>query len=148
MKHMKHVKSYAISAVGLLVLFAVFLMFGIPSLPAWGTVKLTDILTIIGGLLFVLPMYIESIKRKDAANARHRWVWYYLPIVGIALVCVGIFIPNSVMFFGLVPFADVLYLIGCLLMLIIYAYPPFDIEHEMLEEAVEDEVEQDMTSGR
>ena len=36
--------TYVWSTIGLLILFAVFLMFQMPGMPAWGTVKLTDIL--------------------------------------------------------------------------------------------------------
>lgn len=62
--------TYVWSTIGLLILFAVFLMFQMPGMPAWGTVKLTDILMIIGGLLFIVPIYMDSLRRKDDDGAR------------------------------------------------------------------------------
>ena len=118
--------TYVWSTIGLLILFAVFLMFQMPGMPAWGTVKLTDILMIIGGLLFIVPIYMDSLRRKE------------LPPVGMAVVCIGILIPNTVGFFSLFPLADVFYLVGCLLMLPIVVYPPFDLNREELEEQIED----------
>ena len=105
--------TYVWSTIGLLILFAVFLMFQMPGMPAWGTVKLTDILMIIGGLLFIVPIYMDSLRRKDGDGAPNRWVWATLPPVGMAVVCIGILIPNTVGFFSLFPLADVFYLVGC-----------------------------------
>ena len=130
--------TYVWSTIGLLILFAVFLMFQMPGMPAWGTVKLTDILMIIGGLLFIVPIYMDSLRRKDDDGAPNRWVWATLPPIGMAVVCVGILIPNAVGFFSLFPLADVFYLVGCLLMLPIVVYPPFDLNREELEEEIED----------
>ncbi len=130
--------TYVWSTIGLLILFAVFLMFQMPGMPAWGTVKLTDILMIVGGLLFIVPIYMDSLRRKDDDGAPNRWVWATLPPIGMAVVCVGILIPNAVEFFSLFPLADVIYLVGCLLMLPIVVYPPFDLNREELEEEIED----------
>lgn len=119
--------TYVWSTIGLLILFAVFLMFQMPGMPAWGTVKLTDILMIVGGLLFIVPIYMDSLRRKDDDGAPNRWVWATLPPIGMA-----------VEFFSLFPLADVFYLVGCLLMLPIVVYPPFDLNREELEEEIED----------
>ena len=75
--------TYVWSTIGLLlILFAVFLMFQMPGMPAWGTVKLTDILMIVGGLLFIVPIYMDSLRRKDGDGAPNRWVWATLPPIG------------------------------------------------------------------
>lgn len=130
--------TYVWSTIGLLVLFVVFLMFQMPGMPAWGTVKLTDILMIVGGLLFIVPIYMDSVRRKDDDGAPNRWVWSTLPLVGMAVVCVGILIPNSIGFFSLFPLADVFYLVGCLLILPVFVYPPLDFNREELEEEIEE----------
>ena len=47
------------SACGVAVLFAAFLL--LQSAPVFliGTIKLTDLLSIVGGLLFILPIYLD-----------------------------------------------------------------------------------------
>lgn len=129
---------YVYSVIGLLVLFIAFLMYQMPSIPAWGTVKLTDVMMIVGGLLFIVPIYVDSLRRKGNDGAPNRWVWATLPLVGMAVVCVGILIPNSIGFFSLFPLADVFYLVGCLLILPVFVYPPFDLNREELEEEIEE----------
>lgn len=130
--------TYVYSTIGLLILFAVFLMFQMSGIPAWGTVKLTDILMIVGGLLFIVPIYVDSVRRKDDDNASNRWMWANLPPVGMAVICIGIVIPNAVRFFSLFPLADVFYLVGCLMILPVFIYPPFDFNREELEEEIKD----------
>lgn len=139
---MKHVWSYVVSAVGLLVLFVSFLLFTNPVVPAWGTLKLTDVLAIIGGVLFIAPIYRDSVARKTADEAPHRVIWATLPLVGVAVVCVGIVIPNAVTFFTLFPLADVFYLVGCLMILPVFVYPPASLRRDILEELVEEQVEE------
>ncbi|MBW3083158.1 permease [Bifidobacterium phasiani] len=129
---------YVYSVIGLLVLFIAFLMYQMPSIPAWGTVKLTDVMMIVGGLLFIVPIYVDSLRRKGNDGAPNRWVWATLPLVGMAVVCVGILIPNSIGFLALFPLADVFYLVGCLLILPVFVYPPFDLNREELEEEIEE----------
>lgn len=129
---------YVYSVIGLLVLFIAFLMYQMPSIPAWGTVKLTDVMMIVGGLLFIVPIYVDSLRRKGNDGAPNRWVWATLPLVGMAVVCVGILIPNSIGFLSLFPLADVFYLVGCLLILPVFVYPPFDLNREELEEEIEE----------
>lgn len=129
---------YVYSVIGLLVLFIAFLMYQMPSIPAWGTVKLTDVMMIVGGLLFIVPIYVDSLRRKGNDGAPNRWVWATLPLVGMAMVCVGILIPNSIGFLSLFPLADVFYLVGCLLILPVFVYPPFDLNREELEEEIEE----------
>ncbi|OZG68664.1 hypothetical protein [Bifidobacterium eulemuris] len=147
---MKHVWSYVVSAVGLLVLFVSFVMFTNPDVPAWGTFKLTDALAIVGGVLFIAPIYRDSVARKTADGAPNRVIWATLPPVGVVVVCVGIMIPNAVSLFGLFPLADVFYLIGCLMILPVFAYPPASLRRDMLEDLVEEQVDEtiDATAGR
>ena len=100
---MKRTWKYVVSLAGMVVLFLAFLMFQTPAVPALGTVKLTDVMMIVGGLMFIVPIYQDSVARKTADDAPNRVIWYTLPPVGIAVVCVGLLIPNAVGFFWAVP---------------------------------------------
>lgn len=138
---MKRTGKYMVSVVGMLLVFGAFLMFQMPSVPAWGTVKLTDVMMIVGGLMFIVPIYLDSLARKHAHRAPNPFVWATLPLIGMVVVCVGILIPNAVGFFGLFPLADLFYLIGCLLILPVFVYPTFDLNRAILEEEIEEEIE-------
>lgn len=134
---MKKHAGYVCSAVGMVVLFAAFVMFQMPSIPAWGTVKLTDVLMIAGGLLFIMPIYMDSLRRKSKDGTPNRWLWQTVPLIGVAVVSIGILIPNTVSFLSLLPLADVFYLVGCLMILPVFAYPLFDFNREELEDEIE-----------
>lgn len=130
---MRRAVPYAVSVVGMLVLFSVFLVFQMPSIPSWGTLKLTDILIIVGGLMFILPIYFDSVRRKGAHNAPNRWVWAVLPPVGIVAVVIGVLVPNSAVTFGMVSLPDLLYLLGCLAILPVFVYPLYEVERDWAE---------------
>ena len=138
---MKRARSLIVSGIGVVVLFVAFLLvIGHVRVPALGTVKLTDMLGIVGGILFFAPLWRDSVERKTADGAPHRVVWAVLPLVGAAVVCVGLLVPNAVSFFGLFPLADLFYLVGCLLILPMFAYPPASLGREVLEDMVDDQV--------
>ena len=138
---MKRTWKYVVSLAGMVVLFLAFLMFQTPAVPALGTVKLTDVMMIVGGLMFIVPIYQDSVARKTADDAPNRVIWYTLPPVGMAVVCVGLLIPNAVGFFGLFPLADLFYLVGCLLILPVFASPMFDINREILEDEIDEQID-------
>ncbi|MBM6698741.1 permease [Bifidobacterium pullorum subsp. saeculare] len=140
---MKRTMSLIVSGIGLLVLFVAFVLFANPiQVPALGTVKLTDMLAIVGGVLFIGPIWRDSVARKSADGAPHRFVWATLPLIGVVVVCVGILIPNAVSVFGLFPLADLFYLAGCLMILPVFAYPPASFQRDVLEDMVDDQVEE------
>jgi uncharacterized membrane protein len=145
---MKRTWSLIVSAIGFLVLFATFLMFTNPDVPAWGTVKLTDVMGIVGGVLFIGPIYLESVKRKIEDEAPHRVVWGTAPLVGIVVVCVGILIPNQVSVSTLFPLADLFYLFGCLMILPMFLYPPASLERDLLEDMVDEQVDEETDNGQ
>jgi hypothetical protein len=105
-----------------------------------GTIKLTDIFTIVGGLLFIIPIYMDSVRRKDDAGAAHRVVWSTIPPIGMIVVCFGILLPNSLTVFGVVEWADVLYLLGTIMMLPIFLYPILDPRAIEVEEQIDEEI--------
>ncbi len=135
-------KSTVVSVIGLLTMFVAFVLFQTWPLVLFGTVKFTDVLTLVGGLMFIIPVYLDSVKRKRADNAPNPVVWSTLPPIGMAVVCVGILIPNSLTFFHLFSLPDVFYLVGCLMMLPIFLYPMSGLERAELEETVEEEVDE------
>jgi hypothetical protein len=128
------------SACGVAVLFAAFLL--LQSAPVFliGTIKLTDMLTIVGGLLFIIPIYMDSVRRKDDAGAARRVVWGVIPPIGMIVVCFGILLPNSLTVFGVVEWADVLYLLGTIMMLPIFLYPILDPRAIEVEEQIDEEI--------
>lgn len=134
---MKNWWNTVVSAIGMLILFASFVIYEAGGNRAWGTIKLTDIMIILGGLMFILPFFFSSVVRKSADNAPNRFVWFWLPLIGIVLVVVGILLPNSVASIGSVSLPDWMYLFGCLFMLLIFCYPPNEVKQEMLEDDVE-----------
>lgn len=135
-------KSTVVSVIGLLTMFVAFVLFQTWPLVLFGTVKLTDVLTLAGGLMFIIPVYLDSVKRKRADNAPNPVVWSTLPPIGMAVVCIGILMPNSLTFFHLCSLPDVFYLVGCLMMLPIFLYPMSGLERAELEETVEEEVDE------
>lgn len=145
---LKSKKSYAVSAVGVLVLFLAFLLYNSHANPSWGTLKLSDVLTIIGGLMFIVPFYSSSVRVKKHDQVPNNWIWQGLPVVGMVLVCVGLLIPNTVALFPLLSLPDLMYLIGCVLMLIIFVYPPASFNEEMIEENVDEIVDEDSRSHK
>ncbi|RSX54860.1 NADH-ubiquinone oxidoreductase chain 6 [Bifidobacterium dolichotidis] len=130
-----------VSTLGMLVLFAAFLVYGSASNTSWGTVKLTDILTIIGGLMFVVPMYLASVRRKSEHHAPNAWIWQGLPVVGMALIIVGLLIPNGQPLWSMFSLPDCFYLIGVLLLLFIPCYPLGALKESMIEDEIEDETD-------
>ena len=52
---MKHSAMYIISGIGALVLFVAFLFYTSAPVNLVGWFKLSDLLTIIGGLMFIIP---------------------------------------------------------------------------------------------
>ncbi|NEG69507.1 permease [Bifidobacterium choloepi] len=131
---LKSYKGLIVAGLGVLVLFAAFLLYGTNANPNWGTIKLTDILTIIGGLMFIIPFYLGSVHAKTRDGAPNNWLWEGLPVAGMVLVCAGILIPNSVGVFSVMSLPDIMYLVGCLMMLPIFVYPIGSVNREMLEE--------------
>lgn len=145
---MKRAMSLIISGIGVLVLFAAFMLFvSSTPVPAIGTVKLTDMLGILGGILFIGPIWRDSVMRKTADGAPHRVIWAVLPLVGVVVVCAGILIPNTVTVFSLFPLADLFYLIGCLMILPVFVYPPASFQRDVLEDMVDDQVDEAGSAG-
>ena len=70
---MKHSAMYIISGIGALVLFVAFLFYTSAPVNLVGWFKLSDLLTIIGGLMFIIPFYIVSVRRKMRDNAPNPW---------------------------------------------------------------------------
>jgi hypothetical protein len=134
-------RSITISAAGIVVLFIAFLLLQTPVISVLGTIKLTDILILIGGLLFVIPIYMNSVRRKTAQNAPNQTLWKILPPIGMAIVCIGVLLPNSLLIIGAINLPDIFYLIGCLMMLPIVLYPTFDPRETSIEDTVEEEIE-------
>ncbi|KFI68570.1 hypothetical protein [Bifidobacterium magnum] len=136
-------KSLVVSTIGILVLFIGFLLYGSAQNVHWGSLKLSDVLTIIGGLLFIVPFYAVSVAMKKRNHVPNNWIWEGLPVVGMILVVVGILIPNSVGLFPLLSLPDIMYLIGCILMLLIFVYPPQTVNEEILEEDAKEMADND-----
>lgn len=140
---MKRMMSLIISGIGVVVLFVAFVLFvSSTPVPAFGTVKLTDMLGILGGILFIGPVWRDSVVRKTADGAPHRVIWAVLPLIGTVVVCVGILIPNTVTVFSLFPLADLFYLVGCLMILPVFVYPPASFQRDVLEDMVDDQVDE------
>ncbi|PAU68323.1 permease [Bifidobacterium criceti] len=134
---MKHRNAYIVSAIGAVVLFVAFVMYNAQPVPLWNWIKLSDILTIIGGLMFIVPFYQLSVRTKAREHAPNPWVWQVLPAVGMFVMVVGLLIPNDFVSFGAVALCDVLYFIGCACMLMIFVYPWRIVNDEMLEHDIE-----------
>ena len=83
---MKHRNAYIISGIGALVLFVVFVMYNSAPVPLWNWIKLSDLLTIAGGLMFIVPFYQLSVRVKTREHAPNPWVWQVLPVVGMVLM--------------------------------------------------------------
>ena len=139
-------KSTVVSVAGLLVMFVAFVLFQTRPIVLFGTLKLTDVFTIAGGLMFIIPVYRDSVQRKSADNAPNPTLWSTLPPIGMAVVVAGILLPNSVTFFHLFSLPDLFYLVGCLMMLPIFLYPMNGLERAGLEETVEEEVDEAASS--
>ncbi|EFA22607.1 hypothetical protein [Bifidobacterium gallicum] len=132
-----------VSALGILVLFVAFLVYGTAWNASWGTVKATDLLTIIGGLMFVWPLYAASVRRKRKDGVANAWIWQGLPAVGMVLIVVGLLLPNGPSVWGLFTLPDCFYLVGVLLLLLIPFYPINAAEQAMIEDQVDDDVQED-----
>ena len=61
---MKHRNAYIISGIGALVLFVAFVMYNSAPVSLWNWIKLSDLLTIAGGLMFIVPFYQLSVRVK------------------------------------------------------------------------------------
>ena len=105
------------------VLFVAFVMYNSAPVPLWNWIKLSDLLTIAGGLMFIVPFYQLSVRVKTREHAPSPWVWQVLPVVGMVLMIIGLLIPNDFVSFGAVALCDVLYFLGCVGMLMIFVYP-------------------------
>lgn len=138
---MKRSTMYIISGIGALVLFIAFLCYTSTPVHLFGSLKLSDLLTIIGGLMFIVPFYIESVRRKSEDNAPNAWAWQYLPVAGMVLMIVGLIIPNHAVNLGVIDLCDILYLFGCVFMLMIFIYPFGSTNREMLEDDIDDRVD-------
>ena len=140
---MKHRNAYIISGIGAIVLFVAFIMYNSAPVPLWNWVKLSDLLTIVGGLMFIVPFYQLSLRAKTREHAPNPWVWQLLPVVGMVLMIIGLLIPNDFVSFGAVALCDVLYFLGCVGMLMIFVYPLHTVNDEMLEDDVESRTDGD-----
>ena len=85
---MKHRNAYIISGIGALVLFVAFVMYNSAPVPLWNWIKLSDLLTIVGGLMFIVPFYQLSVRVKTREHAPNPWVWQVLPVVGMVLMII------------------------------------------------------------
>lgn len=119
---MQRRNAYIVSGIGAIVLFAAFLTYNAQPVPLWNWIKLSDILTIVGGLMFVIPFYTLSVHVKTREHAPNPWVWQLLPVVGMFLMVVGLLIPNDFVSLGSLALCDVLYFLGCVGMLMIFVY--------------------------
>lgn len=140
---MKRRNAYIVSGIGAIVLFVAFLTYNAQPVPLWNWIKLSDILTIVGGLMFIIPFYALSVRVKTHEHAPNPWVWQLLPVVGMFLMVVGLLIPNDFVSFGSVALCDVLYFLGCVGMLMIFVYPFGSVNDEILENDVDARVEDD-----
>ena len=140
---MKHSAMYIISGIGALVLFVAFLFYTSAPVNLVGWFKLSDLLTIIGGLMLIIPFYIVSVRRKMRDNAPNPWAWQYLPVIGMVLMVIGLIFPNGKLTVGVIDLCDVLYLFGCVFMLMIFVYPFGSVNEEMLESDVDERVDDD-----
>ena len=140
---MKHSAMYIISGIGALVLFVAFLFYTSAPVNLVGWFKLSDLLTIIGGLMFIIPFYIVSVRRKMRDNAPNPWAWQYLPVIGMVLMVIGLNFPNGKLTVGVIDLCDVLYLFGCVFMLMIFVSPFGSVNEEMLESDVDERVDDD-----
>ncbi|PAU69013.1 permease [Bifidobacterium italicum] len=138
---MKRRNAYIVSGIGAIVLFAAFLTYNAQPVPLWNWIKLSDILTIVGGLMFVIPFYTLSVHAKTREHAPNPWVWQLLPVVGMFLMVVGLLIPNDFVSLGSLALCDVLYFLGCVGMLMIFVYPFGAVNDEMLEDDVDERAE-------
>lgn len=134
---MKHRNAYIISGIGAIVLFVAFVMYNSAPVPLWNWIKLSDLLTIVGGLMFIVPFYQLSVRAKTREHAPNPWVWQVLPVLGMVVMIIGLLIPNDFVSFGAVALCDVLYFLGCVGMLMIFVYPLHTVNDEMLEDDVE-----------
>lgn len=132
----QHRSSYIVAGIGALILFVAFLMHNSAPVPLWSWIKLSDLLTIVGGLMFIIPFYNLSVRTKTHERAPHPVVWQVLPVVGMAVMVIGLLIPNDFLSMGAIALCDVMYLVGCVLMLLIFVYPWHSVNEEMLEEDV------------
>ncbi|RSX46442.1 permease [Bifidobacterium castoris] len=138
---MKRRNAYFVSGIGAIVLFAAFLTYNAKPVPLWNWIKLSDILTIVGGLMFIIPFYALSVRIKTQGHAPNPWVWQLLPVVGMFLMVVGLLIPNDVVSLGSLALCDVLYFLGCVGMLMIFVYPFGSVNDEILTEDVDERTE-------
>ncbi|KFI58500.1 hypothetical protein [Bifidobacterium choerinum] len=138
---MKRRNAYIVSGVGAIVLFVAFLMYNAQPVPLWNWIKLSDILTIVGGLMFVVPFYSLSVRIKAQEHAPNPWVWQLLPVIGMFLMVVGLLIPNDFVSLGSLALCDVLYFLGCVGMLMIFVYPFGSVNDEILENDVDERAE-------
>ncbi|MEE1296952.1 MAG: permease [Bifidobacterium sp.] len=139
----QHRSSYIVAGIGALILFVAFVMYNSAPVPLWDWIKLSDLLTIVGGLMFIIPFYNLSVKAKTREHAPNPWVWQVLPVVGMVVMVVGLLVPNKVVTLGTIDMCDILYLIGCVCMLLIFVYPTHSVNEEMLEEDVQERSDSD-----
>lgn len=136
-----HRNAYLVSGLGALILFAAFIMYNTNPVPVWSWVKLSDLLTILGGLLFIIPFYQISVYSKTRDHAPHPFVWQVLPVIGMFIMIVGLLIPNDFLSWGAIDLADICYFVGAVLMLLIFVYPLDSVNEALIQEDVDDQMD-------
>ncbi len=93
---MKHRTAYIISGIGAIVLVVAFIRYNSAPVPLCNWVKLSDLLTSVGGLMFIVPFYQLSVRAMTREHAPNPWVWQLLPVVGSVVMMIGLLIREEI----------------------------------------------------